>query len=239
MFTKTKILLSFILITVLTLLVTATLALPDNSEPRPSQYGAIEYPATVIAAVNQCGSVFYFEPDPKWYGTIPISIQQNGPDDGIPAQPTNIPVYGYMTREPFNPEFVGTYDKTFEGFSRQDINRAMWDGYYFIWYSMNTPNDKYEQLVEFVETQNSRTSTPKIILSPFKITDREIPSGRDIAFSTWGVSQSCDTFDPKIFEAFEDFTIEHSTPRGEPPVAPIAPYGGLYPITPEYRPARG
>lgn len=234
MFTKTKLLLGTIVIVALTSLVFATLSLPDRSEPKKGQYESVEYPASVQASINECGSIFYFEPDSKWFGTIPEAIHQDYADDNIPIQPTLVPVYGFMSRNPFDPEKVGVYDRTFEGFSRQDILRALWDGYNIMWYTPNISDVKYNQLKDYVE--NANRSSAKIILLPFNFPDKEIPIGRDIAFSSWNASQSCENFEPSVYDDFITFVKEMVPSRGVPPEAPLAPYGGLYPITPEYRP---
>ena len=236
MFTKTKLFLGIFILITLTALVVGTLSLPDRSKPQAGQYQSTEYPATISAAVNGCGNIFLFHPDKKWYGTIPSSVTQAAKDDNVPVAPVLVPVYGYMSPEAFPADQVGSYDKTFAGFSRQDINRALWDGYRIIWYSPSISEPNFTILRNFVNKTNS--VKPTLILLPYNFKNKAIPLGRDYAYSSWDASQSCRKFTSTDFNSFTQFANEKVSSRGKPPVAPLAPYGGLYPIEPKYNPGK-
>ncbi len=234
MFTKTKLFLGIFVLITLSALIVGTLSLPDRSKPQPGQYQSTEYPATISAAVNGCGNIFLFHPDKKWYGTIPASLPQAAPDDNLPVAPVLVPVYGFMSAKDFSVDKIGVYDKNFAGFPRQDINRALWDGYKIIWYMPDISNVNYTILKNFVERANS--GKPSIMLLPYKFNGKEIPLKRQYAYSSWDASQSCQKFNSTDFNSFLTFAKKMVPSRGKPPVAPLAPYGGLYPIEPKYNP---
>lgn len=229
MFTKTKLYISGFLVLALGSLLLATISIPDASQPKASEGQSWQYQPTAVAAANGCGGVFIFDINKEWYGTIPESIVQGHPDDGIPSQEVNIPTYGFMSREAFAPEKVGVYDKTFTGFPRQDINRALWDGYNIIWYNKKVTAEQFDKMSKYVASLN--TSKPTTFLLPYTIAERNIPYNRDIAFSSWGASESCLTFDTNAYNQFVDAAKTRAPKHeGVPPVAPLDSVGRLYQI---------
>lgn len=231
MFTKTKIyILGFLSIT-LTLLLTATLSIPNRLEPKDGPYGSTEYPPKALAASEGCGGIFIFDLDQKYWGSIPKKVKQGFEDDNVPKQPVNIPSIGFMSREAIDPLTAGAYDTTFQGYSDEKINRILWEGYNIIWYSMKMPQKDVEELWDFVLVLNK--DTPTTFMLPYNLDGRSIPFSRDVAFSSWGASQSCRTFNPLVYKKFYEFVKENQPEHGGiPPEAPLDKYNELY-VLPE------
>jgi hypothetical protein len=227
MFTKTKILIIAIFFVIFGVLITSTINIPGNLEPRESQFDALEYPADINASINGCGATFVFDTSSMWYGTIP-----EGYTAEIPQGPMNLPAYGYMSTTPFDKSKIGVYPKEFEGFAIPEIYRALWDGVTIVWYKPSISDDNYKamELVVLNKIQNGE----EILLLPFTLPEKVIPLNRNFATSAWGTTQSCGIFDEKVFDEFLLFkdTVYNERDIENPPVAVLNSNGELRKITP-------
>lgn len=228
MFTKTKLyILGFIAIC-LSLLMVATLNIPDRNEPKDGPYGSTEYPPSALAASKGCGGIFVFDKlDNKYWGLIPDELKQAHEADNVPQQPVNIPSIGFISPTPIDKAEVGVYDYTFGGYDDPKINRILWEGYNIIWYSLKMPKEDVLSLRDYVISLNK--AEPTTFLLPYRLAGREIPFSRDVAFSSWGSSQSCKIFDTRVYQNFLSFTAKNAPNNGgEPPLAPLDKYNELY-----------
>lgn len=235
MFTKTKLYISLFLVASITFLINATLAIPDRNQPKDGPYGSTEYAQSALAASKGCGGIFVFDKlEDKYWGQIPEELKQSHEADNVPLQPVNIPSIGFISPEPIDPAEVGVYDPTFKNYTDPKINRILWEGYNIIWYSLKTPKEDVEALRSYVLSLNE--AEPTTYLLPYNMEGREIPFSRDYAFSTWGASQSCQTFDKRVYQDFLTFAAKTAPNNGgEPPIAPLDEYGELYALEPEDR----
>lgn len=204
----------------------------DPSRPKQSQFeGGMEYPATVEAVLNQCGNTFAFEAAREHYGVFSSKDLQEsllkGESYEIPTHPMIVPVYGYMSEEPADEVFEQKMYKHSDAPTRSQLLRAMWDGAVVVWHSPAISNEE--------EARLSMSIRPYDNIIAVEWAGGELPLGRKYAFSTWGISQSCQNWDEEVFSQFLSFIEEHPqyTKKGqEPPEAILTDEGLLHDIDP-------
>jgi hypothetical protein len=229
MFTKTKLLLAFLAAFIVVVVVSLTLNLPNNLTPKENtSFQATEYPATVAQSIRSCGSTFQFDIDPEWYGTIPENYTGR-----IPLQPMVIPAYGFMSDKPFNKDNLGFHTKD-NLLDSTEVNRALWEGVTIVWYEESATPTTLKEISVFADERNAQ-GLPMMVL-PHTLSDKKIPYDRSYAFSNWGVTQSCATFDIPIFDTFRETAAGLSPERDEinPPAAVLTPNGSLPEIDPPF-----
>lgn len=194
------------LVLVVGTMVGAIAASPDPNTPRESEFGAIEYPANALATLGQCGGVFDFEVPERFSGEIPVDFfdNPNGPggvERTIPIQPMIVPAYGYFYNQRESPvkEFWEIEDedelpKSFEYLA------YMWHGWSIIWYDDEADSDVVESVRNYVAEHD------KVMAMPWMSDNgRNLPLGRNIGFSAWGVTRSCGLWDDRLADDFIEF----------------------------------
>lgn len=225
MFTRTKLLILISLFTIIGLMCFGVARQSSRFSPEAGPLGSTAYPATITGLTNQCGPYYDFTTSAKNYGTIPKNYI--GP---VPISGSSVPMIGYMSDSPFKQEGNGIYEKTFNGYSLDQILRAEWQGYTIVWYEKNLDKATFNYMKKEVLKQNSKGS--KLLLMPwFFDNGRTIPNGRDFAYSTWGFSQSCTLYSNEALQEFQDASKDHHVKRDadNPPTGKLE-YGILIPI---------
>lgn len=240
-YTRSKLIILLTVLVGISILLVATLLQPSTQDLKAASYDARTQNPTPNAILSQCGDIWYFDPPTKWYGTIPA-----GYTGTIPTAPMLIPVYGYMTLEPFN---LDSYEqqtwvpgeKRENPYSWEQTLRALWEGYTIIWAASTLPDEAYLYLLEYADTQ------PRTIVLPYTYENLDpaiqdfyqnrtpfLPENRLIAFSVWGASQSCNAFSETTLTDFKNNTTQILPARdtNNPPPAELNQNGNLNPITP-------
>lgn len=228
MFTKTKMFLLTALLASVALMASLIVYSGINqSAPISGPYGAKEYKRNVQSALASCGGIFLTNPiDNKFWGTIPPKYQDFALDR-IPTQFVQIPTYGFMVNKPTDPSLIKVYDKKDTIPEIPTINRLLYDGYNIIWYDpFLAPNNDVAELKKFAAELNKNKPTTAVM--PFVLKDRAIPFAKSFAFSTWGASQSCQSFNIDTYKQFVQFSEENGVDHsGKPQEAPLS-YEGLF-----------
>lgn len=227
--TKTKLVLGGVIAAVLASLTVATLNLPSQMTPSQGQYGAVVYPGNLNTTVNGCGDVFRFSTNESLYGVIPQEAYATAQTKTIiPTHPMIVPVYGYMSDRGLKKNEVKFYErKGYPDFPRQQILRTMWDdNTTVIWYDENATAADVFRIKKYT------TEHTNVLAVPWTGVDA-LPMNRHIAFSTWGISQSCNTFDNSVLNDFQNFKKVHPVKHTvTPPVKKLNKFGLLSPINP-------
>lgn len=220
----TKLILSGFLLAGVSMLAFGALSQPSANLEQNSAYGSISVPPASNGILTQCGDTFVFSPKDGQYGTIPEDYTEE-----VPRHPMIIPAYGYMSPAPFDADSIESIEPRGNPYSNEEILRAEWEGHKVIWTSTNYPDDGYEFVRDFADKWNDTHEDKLLVLSwP---ADADMPSGRLIAFSQWGATQTCMAFSEPTFQDFMDNANKYSSERDEqnPPVAPTTD-GLLNPI---------
>lgn len=194
------------------ILVSSAITAEPLSAGKPGEMGSITIPVTSNGVLSQCGDIFKFSPKNTDYGIVPDEYEKNF----VPVHPMIIPVYGFMDAEEFNVEEALALPLSENPYNILQINRALWDGVTFIWLHPNTSQETHDYIMSYAENWNT-INEDKVVPLTWK-QDRNIPLSRNIAFSSWGVSQSCITFSDKTFEDFMKTSRDHQTSKQLPEV---------------------
>lgn len=217
-----------ILIIMFMLVNVAVVVASVTEDPRMYKIGperAIMYPAPVKDVLHSCGDIFLFYPEKGKYGVVPDSVLYSK-DGKIPTVPTRIPSYGYMSPEPFDPpkRVYTTKDKVLP--SNIQIMRGMWEGYYFAWYH---PDKATPSQVNYLKGLTEKHS--KLIVLPWVGMDTKMPFDRSFSFSTWNISQSCESIEEGTVESFLSLNDPKPRDRDNPPMAPLVGGKELEPMS--------
>lgn len=233
----TKIALVSSAIAACSLMVTIVVFGINPNQATTTQFGATEYPASLGSLASGCGDLYLFNPDPSQYGIIPEEVKANEGVVNIPVHlNSTIPVYGYMSAEPLGASQIRFYtkDELKEPISREQILRTMYENdTTVVWYTDDIAPDDYQVLKEYVDSHEN------ILATKWEYPSLVIPQDRKIAFSTWGMSQTCEYWTDINFEKFQEFKKEHKIPKASTiPEAKLNDNGLLPEITKTTGPAR-
>jgi hypothetical protein len=219
----TKLVISGILLAGVGALIFSALSQPAHNIAEPSAYGSFILPASADAILSQCGNTFLFESEGKWTGTIPSDYTEE-----TPKHPMVVPVYGYMSEVPFNEAKADSGTSTENVYTYPEILRGLWEGNHVIWVSPEYTQEGYDYLKNFASEWN-QVHEDKVIIAAWDF-DYQLPGGRDIAFSEWNASQTCETFSEATYEDFQTTMNNNSAPRDRqnPPKAVLT--DGLLPL---------
>jgi hypothetical protein len=190
------------LIAACSILLTSAITAEPRSTPQKGQLDSIVLPTSSKGILSQCGDYFTFNPDSNKYGVIP-----NDYDGSIPLHKMTIPVYGYITSKPFDVDKANKLKQGENPYTPDEIHRALWNGDTFIWVSKSLPSTSYDFVKSYVTEWNKAHEKKLIVLTwPGKNIawkgKEDIPLGRQFAFSSWNISQSCLSFSEDAFEEF-------------------------------------
>lgn len=215
--------LSFFVVLILIASVMASL-IPDSSQPKRGPEQSLEYPVPVQDVLNGCGGIFHFDPIERNYGTIPAEIMDSE-EPRVPIVPTRIQSYGYMDAEEWEngeKRFFESTDEEIPSLQRQ--LRAMWQGYYIMWYKPDSISPTDLSDMERLTENNS-----KVIVVPWNLGE-DMPMKRNFSFATWNVSQSCAQWDSSTASAFTSLSDPVERDRNNPPEAPLSDENKLFNI---------
>lgn len=227
-------------------LVGATFYKPNPYAERPGIFNSIEQPATVEGVINECGSIFKYDPQAQHYGQIPVGYDQaskeNPTGKPVPLQPMIVPAYGYMAN---GENKIGDKVDHFFSVERKDVPdnqqvlRLMWEGWTVIWYLPPIADRSNLTANELETTFNPSTieaiqlyaeKHDKVIALPWK-ESKPLPMNRNMGISRWGVTQSCGVWSNTLVDEFiNSDKSKPSTRPAEPPVAKLDESGTLYEI---------
>lgn len=189
--------------------------------------------ATGEGIIAGCGPIFStYEKDQKGMAQAGVvdftKVAQNRNGDPITPIVVKriIPAYGYMTDTPPS-DTVNFYSLNDTPPPLSATLRAMYDGRTIIWYTPQITSIDLNSLKEYAD------NTPNTMVIPW-INDTiglrgsknsiNMPRNRSFAFSTWGVTQSCDDWKPGVAEHFtttaRTVQQQHPTPKQPPTVTP-------------------
>lgn len=190
---------------------------------------AVMYPAPVQDVLHSCGDIFLYYPEKQRYGVVPDSVLYSKTGK-IPVSPTRIQSYGYMSPEPFEPIKRVFTPRDKAQLSPIQIMRGMWEGYYFAWYDEDkAAPSQINYLKDLTKTH------PKLVVLPWLDKDVRMPFDRAFGFSTWNVSQTCQSIEAGTVESFLELNDPKSRNRAKPPIAPLNGDGklnGIYRYSP-------
>lgn len=191
-------------------LLTVAITPEPRSTPKPGENGSIVLPVNANSILSQCGDYFTFNPETEYFGVVPEEYDK----EYIPVPPMIVPVYGFMVADEFDAEAL---TKASHGekssYHTGQINRALWDGHTFIWVDPDISKEAFDYAANFAEQWNE-SHEKKVIVQTWG-GERELPLGRQFAFSSWGISQSCSDFSSATFEEFMEQSNSHNTNRDE------------------------
>lgn len=204
----------------------------DPNRVTTGQFESNEHPTSIGAVLNQCGDIFTFDPPSHHYGVYNSDevIEQLGeqvPEKELPLHPMIVPVYGYMTEEARLTETMYSFANAPD---RSEVLRALYDGQIVLWYSPALTDAEKGALSTYLNTSPHRDR-----LVAIEWVDEALPLGRQYAFSTWNVSQSCLRWDSTVLDDFVDFVDTHPEFRPDedtPPDALLTDEGQLHEIDP-------
>ena len=157
-----------------------------------------------------CGNIYRAKNAIVQSKQIPESYYLNLPNDGyIPSSPLIVPMYGYLTER-------GMHPSQFKFYSEEDVNkelpeqlilRTMWDsGIPVIWYDPNRIGSTDYKTLEGLGKNNEG----RLLILPWLHYDSaKLPRDRAIAYSVFGMSQTCKAFSRDVLNQFLDFTDKH------------------------------
>lgn len=194
----------------------------NPNKAQPAIAGGTETPASLNALVSGCGGFFSWQTTSEQARLIPAD--QIDRANIIPETPMITPVYGYMSEE--NVPRFGFWDGSEDDLpSREQVMRHMHDGGKVIWYVTNMdPADKI-LLQELAEERQAE----KIIALPWE--GRSLPFDRQVAYATWGASQTCTFWSDVAFNEFEEFVATQNLARPDFTVVDV-PSTGVMPALP-------
>lgn len=188
----------------------------NPNKPQPGPNNSTQYPANLAALANGCGDIYMFQPAINQYGQIPNSLLQSGGTIEVPLPGMVVPVFGYMSAKPLADSQIRFYGKNElqKPIDRTQILRTMYDrGTTVVWYDQTISPGDYTALENYVKTH-------KNILAVKWEYGTALPVNRTIAFSTWGISQTCQFWNNNTFKDFQKFANEHPVNHPATPPTP-------------------
>lgn len=203
------------------LLVGSALTAEPRSTPKAGPNESITLPINATGILSQCGDYFTFNPDEDKYGVVPEEYDKNY----IPVPDMIVPVYGFMADKTFDVEAAMKLPQGENPYLLSDINRALWEGHTFIWTYNELSADAHQYAKDYADKWNETHDKKVIVLTwkgkqglpqdskPRPQTSESLPQDREFAFSSWNISQSCETFSDDTFEEFMEKSNEHNAER--------------------------
>lgn len=191
------------------------------------------YPASLDALANGCGQTFFIPPVEGQFGLIPDEYWElnANPADNIPKGPQVVPVYGYLANEGLNDtdiRFWSTQEATDNGpLNQQTVLRTMYDkDILVIWYRADLATIDIAALQEYANAHYG-----KVLVYPWMYNNGVILGDRKVAFSSWGISQTCNLYSETVLDDFVKFKEQNPIERVDPiPMGGMTETGVLYPL---------
>ena len=217
-----------ILIIMFMLVNVAVVVASVTEDPRMYKIGperAIMYPAPVKDVLHSCGDIFLFYPEKGKYGVVPDSVLYSK-DGKYPQYRQEYLRMGICHQSRLTRPKGSTPQKT--KFSPQTYRsmRGMWEGYYFAWYH---PDKATPSQVNYLKGLTEKHS--KLIVLPWVGMDTKMPFDRSFSFSTWNISQSCESIEEGTVESFLSLNDPKPRDRDNPPMAPLVGGKELEPMS--------
>lgn len=196
------------------LMVVAVLTGVTAEQPSPSTGGTIEHPASLDSMIFGCGAYYVGNPQASQYAVLDPELADG---TNVPAHEMTVPMYGYMTEEPLTEDEKRFYERgtsTDERPSKEQLLASMYrDNTTVFWYSDALNEENRIALIEYTE------ATPNSVAVQWDEGygfGRSLPFNRAYAISTWGVTQTCEYFQPKVAEMFNEFATANRPASPEP-----------------------
>lgn len=223
-YTGTKLtLISGAVVAVLIMVLATVLGINPN-QPQPTRYGGTQYPAPLTSLAAGCGDFFLYPPLESQYGVI-LDDDKNDVLT-IPSHPMTVPVYGYMSETSMADSDIRLYepDELRQPISLQTILRTMYDkDTTVVWYAEDISQGDFAVLRAYVRDKTN------ILVVPWEYGDNSLPLDRKVAFSQWGISQSCEFWTDETFETFLEFAEDNRLERNPNPRVVRPNENGLLP----------
>lgn len=205
----------------------------NPNAPQAGDAESTEYPTELTSLVNGCGNFFVFQPVKGYqYAELtPEVLDRMGDKKYIPEAQMAVPVYGYLDSTPLEEKDIRFYevDEFFPPLPLEKILRTMYSyDTLVIWY-----NPENVASTDLSDIRKYAADNPNTLVVPYIYKNGKLPLDRNIAFSKWGISQSCQYFNENVINTFTKFTLDHPpTHQGEelPPARFIKDSNSLYPI---------
>ena len=188
-------------------LLTSAITTEPRSTPKAGPDSSIVLPTSSTGILSQCGDYYTFSAKKEVYGVVPDEYDK----DFVPVPAMTVPVYGFMADAPFKIDEALTMEQGKNAYTIAEINRALWDGHSFIWLEKDVPAETYDYITAYADSWN-KTHEKKVIALTWNGT-KNLPQGRDFAFSSWSISQSCMSFSEAAFEKFLEQAKVHNAGR--------------------------
>ena len=169
--------------------------------------GIISVRQSTDSLLGGCGRVFEKRASPRVNGVI-ASVKADGVTPNIPQYGTIVPMSGSFWSPPA-PAGVRVYTLSSPTIPQPtQLLHNMWSGALVVYYTTTAEPDEVSTLSVLAATR----SDLNMIVVPWDATRGKLPSGRRIAFATWGASQTCQRLE---VVALEQFRTAH--PQGKAP----------------------
>lgn len=239
-------------IAVVAVLTIATYNLNPQLAPTKGPYNSILYPASIGAVASSCGDIYRFKPDVAFTGVIPASVDTTPPDPtvppapaptpaptkpvvkgktdksgNVPRHPMIVPVYGYLADKPLPKSEIRFHeDKDYKEIPYQTVLRTMYDyNTTVLYYDRGMAPGNLIAIQQFVDAGKN------ILALPWTY-EGSLPLARNVAFASWGMSQSCSQWSEDVFKSFNRFTVANPVGHSKAPaVASLDKNGKLAPVS--------
>lgn len=161
-----------------------------------------------------CGPVYEKATTPGTAGIIP-SVKADGTTPNVPDFGTIVPMTGSFWAPPADPD-IRMYTPKSPTIPRPaQLLHNMWNGALVVYYAPDASAADVTALSVGVAAR----ADLNVIVVPWDLTRGPLPSGRQIAFASWGASQTCQHL---VVVALNQFRVAH-------PKAQAPGFGGVRP----------
>ena len=184
-------------------------AVAGTAQPRMRDEGSgiTSFRQSTDSLLGGCGRVFEKRTSPSAIGVI-ASLKADGITPNVPKYGTIVPMSGAFWSPPAQPG-VRMYTLSSKAVPRPtQLLHNMWSGAMVVYYTTTADPDEVDTLSVLAATR----SDLNLIVVPWDGVRGDLPSGRRIAFVTWGASQTCQRLE---VVALEQFRTAH--PQGKAP----------------------
>lgn len=207
----------------------------------PGPYGSRAYIPSTSAVIAGCGKIFRFFPPAEQHGLFnyeDVARKEGSDYIRIPVPPMRVPAYGFMVHDnvlDHSDYYIAPND---EPPALESILFSMYHGIRILWYMPDANQSTIRHVQRLAREHEDVIAIPWRVESlglPKTLKAHTMPEERSFAFSSWGVTQSCEHLSDEAFAEFLEFAEEKGPTRAEePPRAVLTEDGQLPGIVTEF-----
>ncbi len=204
-FTPSKIIMLLSVLAAILVMVFIVIFGINPNKPTEGEAGSTVYPPTLSALATGCGDYFLWDTAPATH--YAYLTQDELETTKFFQPPMNLPAYGYMSEQPMaegdTNAFLTPQDLDNTAIPFPTVLRTLFDyNVTIIWYDPNNT-------AIILDVKDYVSQHKDVMAMPWLYTDRQIPLNRGVAFSHWGITQSCSSFSESMANDFVTFTAQH------------------------------